>query len=274
MVSHLPPVRSASAWTVIREGLGVSADMAALVGLAVLILPLLAAVAAFLTGFWPITLALLLAASLSLNVFLAYRLQVTTRRVGRVREAVEAVFTPAAQRQTNNTVTKPAGWLRDPADAGPLCEVTEAELDRALQRVETVARDILGEDAVVVSNGYYARVAPNGGGSFFFLGHSRIGEKSATFLVEGPESQPVVSTVTREAESPIYDHPPRPWHLDRGWKDLVRRVWAKERPFTGDLWLDYDENGWRVRIAAIRSGISDPPRTYHLRGSDLLTEAR
>jgi len=272
MVSHLPPVRSASAWTVIREGLGVSADMAALVGLAVLILPLLAAVAAFLTGLWPITLALLLAASLSLNVFLAYRLLVTARRVGRVRQAVEAAFVPAADQQTNNAITMPAGWLRNPADPGPLCEVTEAELDKALQRVEAVARDILGEDAVVVSNGYYAKVAPSGYGSFFFLGHSRIGEKSATFLVDGPKSQPVVARVTREAESPIYDHPARPWHLDRGWKDLVRRVWAKERPFTGDFWLAYDENGWRVRIAPVRAGISEPLRTYHLRGADLLTE--
>lgn len=281
-MTNLPPPRLPSAWAVIREALGLSADVAGILALVLLTLPVVAAVGAFLVGFWPITVALILAVSLSLNGFLAYRLLAAGRRISRVREAVQDAIDQPDRPQPSNTQTHsarpaqaptPPRWLANPVDPGGLTAVTEAQLDSALMRAQAVARDVLGEDAVVVFDRFYAMLSPFTLNGFHFLGHSRIGERSARFLVTGPESPAVVSEITRQAESQFGVRPASPWHLDHGWKELVRRVWAKERPFTGDFSLVYhlgEPGEWQVVITPVREGIREPTLTYELHDTDLV----
>jgi len=254
--------------------MGVSADVAGALALLLLTLPALAAVGAFLVGLWPVTIALILLASLSVNAFLAYRLLAAGRRIARVRGDVEdAVDQISPQLRNVSPPTSPLsarGWLANRADPSGLTAVTDPELDGALTRVEAVARDVLGEDAVVEFTVFYISLAL-GIASLQFLGHSRIGERSGRFLVSGPASPPSVSQMTRQAETAIGKLPARPWHLDHGWRDLVRRVWAKERPFTGDFFLNYDAAlGWYVAITPIREGMAEPTLTYRLHGDDLV----
>ncbi len=289
------PERRQSVWGVARGVLGFSADLGGFLGLVLVIVPVAAAIGSLLAGYGPIAaLSLIVVTSVGLNVFMAYRLLIAGERIDRIRVAMEAAVNQAASSASvtvlqaappaSVTVRRAAssalavidlsaGWLRDPEDFGTLAEITEAQFDEAFRRVETVAQDLLGEDAVIVFDGFYAQVRPGGFGSFRVEGHSQIGEKGGTFLMRRPDSQPSVASLRREATSQIGNPVPRPWRVDYSWKDLVRRVWEKERPCRGDFWLYFSGivgPGWHLRVSQVRDGVSEPTKSYVLRGTDLI----
>jgi hypothetical protein len=251
-------VRALGVWGTLA-GLGLAPTASALFGI-------LAAVTGSNTALW---IAFVVSFGANVVLVVAY-----WRLRSRIRRAVRGITASGIEMSTK---AEQAKWLSVPGELGSIV-LPVPDLEIAWGVLLTKAREV-GEDAALVLQHIELGAPPN------LQADGWSEEAQVTFTVGTTVGSDRGGWLSPWKRAPYpwqrkVGAPPL-WRTDGTWSELLRKAWARERPFKGTVYLSVNYAGtdgdtigtWLVEFQAYDGRFHHPGRKYHLEDGALVGPA-